>query len=355
MATTSASERVALLRAEADALKAKIKEDKAAKADTTLKSYAQKYASSNPLKLRMNMKKTYQGHLQKIYHMHWAEDSRHLVSASMDGKLLVWDAYTNNKLHAIPLRTSWVMTCAYAPSGNLVACGGLDNVCSIFNLNKGKDNAPIRVSCELAAHMGYLSCCRFLSDKEILTSSGDYTCKLWDVETQKIKTTFNGHTGDVMMVSLLPGDPHTFVSGACDWQSKLWDIRTGKCQQTFTGHTSDINAVKFFPNGNAFATGSDDTSCKLFDIRADTELMEYTSDNILCGITSVDFSNSGRLLFAGYDDYVCYAWDTLTGERAASLIAHQNRVSCLGVSSDGYALCTGSWDSLLRLWIADLK
>jgi len=56
---------------------------------------------------------------------------RNLVSASQDGKLIVWDGYTTNKVHAIPLRSSWVMTCAYAPSGNYVACGGLDNICSV--------------------------------------------------------------------------------------------------------------------------------------------------------------------------------------------------------------------------------
>ena len=49
----------------------------------------------------------------------------------------------------------------------------------------------------------------------------------------------------------------------------------------------------------AFATGSDDASCKLFDIRADRELMTYSHDTILCGITSVAFSSSGRFLFAG--------------------------------------------------------
>lgn len=57
--------------------------------------------------------------------------SSNLVSASQDGKLIVWDGYTTNKVHAIPLRSSWVMTCAYAPSGNYVACGGLDNICSV--------------------------------------------------------------------------------------------------------------------------------------------------------------------------------------------------------------------------------
>ena len=81
------------------------------------------------------------GHLAKIYAMHWASDSRNLVSASQDGKLIVWDSYSTNKVrrtvsstevefssnsvqvHAIPLRSSWVMTCAYAPSGTYVACG----------------------------------------------------------------------------------------------------------------------------------------------------------------------------------------------------------------------------------------
>ncbi len=54
------------------------------------------------------------------------------MSASQDGKLIVWDSYSTNKVHAIPLRSSWVMTCAYAPSGSFVACGGLDNICSIY-------------------------------------------------------------------------------------------------------------------------------------------------------------------------------------------------------------------------------
>jgi len=104
------------------------------------------------------------------------------------------------------------------------------------------------------------------------------------------------------------------------------------------------------PNGDAFATGSDDASCRLFDIRADRELNIFTHDNILCGITSVAFSISGRILFGGYDDWTCNVWDTLKGERVGVLTGHENRVSCLGVSIDGMALCTGSWDSTLKVW-----
>ena len=78
---------------------------------------------------------------------------------------------------------------------------------------------------------------------------------------------------------------------------QLWDVRDAICKQTFTGHESDINAVtvsyllnkplsdltsmisQFFPNGNAFATGSDDATCRLFDIRADQELSMVNHDS----------------------------------------------------------------------------
>lgn len=239
----------------------------------------------------MRTKRTLKGHLAKIYAMHWSTDRRHLVSASQDGKLIIWDAYTTNKVHAIPLRSSWVMTCAYSPSGNYVACGGLDNICSIYNLSARE--GPTRVARELSGHSGYLSCCRFINDRRILTSSGDMTCVLWDIETGQKITEFADHLGDVMSLSINPLDNNQFVSGACDAFAKLWDIRQQKCSQTFAAHDSDINAIQFFPNGNAFGTGSDDASCRLFDIRADRELQSYAVSGLsyatLC-LRFIDFA-----------------------------------------------------------------
>ena len=48
---------------------------------------------------------------------------------------------------------------------------GLDNICSIYSLKTREGN--VRVSRELPGHTGYLSCCRFLDDNQIVTSSGD--------------------------------------------------------------------------------------------------------------------------------------------------------------------------------------
>lgn len=168
-------------------------------------------------RINIRIRRVLKGHLAKIYAMNWASDKKHLVSASQDGKLIVWDAYTTNKVYAIPLRSSWVMTCAYAPTGNLVACGGLDNMCSIYNLRTREGS--VKVARELSAHSGYLSCCRFMNDRQILTSSGDMSCMLWDVDAGMKTMEFNDHTGDVMRYtfhstfsfSILPS-PSSFVS-----------------------------------------------------------------------------------------------------------------------------------------------
>ena len=67
-------------------------------------------------------------------------------------------------------------------------------------------NSPIKVQRELNAHTGYLSCCRFVSDSEIITSSGDMTCILWDIESNAKMQEFTDHNGDVMSISLSPTD-----------------------------------------------------------------------------------------------------------------------------------------------------
>ena len=132
---------------------------------------------------------------------------------------------------------------------------------------------------------------------------------------------------------------------------KLQLITTTKiCILKFTKISVFQFQVRFHPSGDAVATGSDDATCRLFDLRADKEVAVYAKESIIFGANAIDLSVSGRLLFAGYNDYTVNVWDTLKCQRVALLYGHENRVSCLRVSPDGTALCTGSWDTTLRVW-----
>ncbi|OQR67719.1 guanine nucleotide-binding protein subunit beta-2-like [Tropilaelaps mercedesae] len=293
-------ETVESLVREIEHLKLKLDEERRKLNDVALSTIAQRLETIGPVNIKP--RRVLKGHQGKVLCADWSMDKRHIVSSSQDGKMIIWDAFTTNKEHAVTMPTTWVMACAYAPSGNMVACGGLDNKVTVYPLSFEDDVSQRKKA--VGTHTSYMSCCLF---------------------------------------------PNSDQQG-CDRQALIWDMRSGQCVQSFEGHEADINTVKFYPSGDAIVTGSDDATCRLFDLRADREVAVYTKRSIIFGVNSVDFSVSGRMLFAGYNDYTINIWDTLKGTRLTILYGHENRVTCLKVSPDGTALSTGSWDFTLRVW-----
>lgn len=49
-------------------------------------------------KVRLSSKKILKGHINKVNSVHFAGDSRHCVTGSLDGKLIIWDTWTANKI-----------------------------------------------------------------------------------------------------------------------------------------------------------------------------------------------------------------------------------------------------------------
>lgn len=300
----------------------------------------------------LRARRVLRGHFGKVYSSCWSGDSVHLVSASQDGKLIIWNGVSSNKVQSIPLTSSWVITCAYEQSVNrLVASGGMDNICTVHHV--GNAGGAARVAQELVGHVGYLSSAQFLSERSMLTSSGDATCCHWDIERGTPTATFKEHEADVMSVSGSAVDTNVFASGSVDSTCKIWDLRTGGSVLTFRGHSGDVNSVAFFPDGNAVGTGSDDTSCRLFDMRCASELAAFGSPQILSGITSVSFSQSGRFMFAGYEDHNVRCWDVTAGPSESccmQLGGHEGRVSSVDVNPVGDAVLTCAWDTTLMVW-----
>jgi guanine nucleotide-binding protein G(I)/G(S)/G(T) subunit beta-1 len=309
------------------------------------------YNIRTPIKMRRALK----GHFGKVTALHWASDSKTLVTASQDGNLLVWNAITSNKLQAIPLKSSYVMSVAIEPTrGDMLACGGLDNLCTIYRRSQPKQAK------EMASHDGFVAACRFIDEQHILTCSGDSTCIYWDIASGRPVATFAEHESDVMFVSIKPDDPNLFLSCSVDQTSKLWDIRAPQSsKQTFMGHLSDVNCVEFMSSEpNCFASCGMDQTVRLFDLRAYNQLTcfgnpmqgDFMSND---GYSALAFSRSGRLVFVGHTDGSLAAFDTLSDKTTPAYAfptAHERNISCLGVTPQGNALCSGSWDGLIKVW-----
>ncbi|EDV29817.1 uncharacterized protein TRIADDRAFT_49804 [Trichoplax adhaerens] len=309
--------------------------------------------------LSYKIRRSLKGHQGKILRLDWTKNGQKLISSSQDGEVIMWDAFSSQKDIVIPQSTPWTMACSIDSVGSYIACGGVDNKCSIYDIQDLEDIASTKRT--IATHTSYISDCKFIySDCQLLTASGDTTCALWDVETSQMIYTFHGHKADVLSLDLCPTFPANLIaSGSCDNIVKIWDLRQGQCTHSFEDHKASVNCVKFFPTGDVIGSASDDGTCRLFDLRAMQGISIYKRDSIIFGVSSLDFTKSGRLLLAGYYDFNIHAWDTLKMERVSTLYGHESRVSCLKMSPDGFGLASGSWDQTvkvsLKIFVLDLK
>ena len=63
------------------------------------------------------------------------------------------------------------MTAVFAPSGNLVGCGGMDNMLTIYDINDRDSSGIAKMLREFLGYEGFLSSCRFLDDTKVVTGN----------------------------------------------------------------------------------------------------------------------------------------------------------------------------------------
>jgi WD40 repeat protein len=115
-----------------------------------------------------------------------------------------------------------------------------------------------------------------------------------------------------------------------------------------------VGAARFLPNGWCVASGSDDGTARIFDLRSYAQLNKVSSQRTDFPVTSVCPSKTGRILFTAFEDGSCLAWDSLKRmcqlQQLGHPRAHRQHISCIDLNSTGQALATGSWDNKIKIW-----
>ncbi len=89
--------------------------------------------------------------------------------------------------------------------------------------------------------------------------------------TGQCVSTLRGNTGLVRSVAWHPAGT-LLASGSDDQSVKLWDVRTGQCRKTLRGHTNAVRSVAFSPASAILASGSQDETIKLWETRTGRRL-----------------------------------------------------------------------------------
>ncbi|OJJ65577.1 hypothetical protein ASPBRDRAFT_201704 [Aspergillus brasiliensis CBS 101740] len=176
-------------------------------------------------------------------------------------------------------------------------------------------------------------------------SRGPKVEEYWDPEMQ----TLEGHSGWVYSVAF-SGDGQLLASGSKDSTIKLWDAATGTLKHTLEGHSWSVTSVAFSNNGQLLASGSDDSTIKLWDTA--TGALKHTLEGHSEMVHSVAFSNNGQLLASGSYDKTIKLWDAATGALKHTLESHSEMVHSVAFSDNGQLLASGSYDKTIKLWDA---
>ncbi|CAN6586355.1 unnamed protein product [Malus baccata var. baccata] len=209
-----------------------------------------------------------------------------------------------------------------------------------------------------------LSGCSFSHDSQLLATwcidiSG--VAKLWSMPDAKKVATLKGHTERLADVQFSPVH-NLLATASADRTARLWNAE-GTQLVTYKGHLDRLAQIAFHPSGKYLGTTSFDQTWRLWDVETAEELRPQDGHSgSVCGIDfhpdgslvlALSFSANGYYLATGGEDNTCRIWDLRKRKSIYTIPAHSNLISQVKFEpQDGYFLVTASYDLTAKIWSA---
>lgn len=255
----------------------------------------------------INRRTMFTGHKKCIKKVAYSSDGQNIVTSSMDGKIKIWNA------------ESLDLVCEL--NGNVLE----DNI-AIFNpIDKNfiliiEDNHlifknwndEIVVSAYSEAHTKKItSICYSMNGEFVVSSSEDYTIKIWDAKTLKCLKTFFSEDSrkNILNYIAISHDGHKIISGDSWGYIKMWDIDKAECVYTIIGHNNGIRTLVFDKTDNYFLSTAYDNTIKIWEVTKGELIGSYNnkSGDFICA----SFCLEKNLILALSDDGYIYYWQFL--------------------------------------------
>lgn len=222
------------------------------------------------------------GHRTVVGAVAFSPDGKGLAAAgrgtfgafSIEGSIKLWNVADGSEIAT--LKRARGVSLAFTPDGRILAVTSIDR--EDIELWDMRTRTP---QTTLQGHRFGVGDVAFSPDGTLLASGSaerHYTPDkttwegelfLWDVAAGKLKSKLDGVNG---MVSCLAFSPDGKIIAVAGWQLEkegnvtLWETATGKLLATIPAHRDWVRCLAFSPDGKTLATGSKDSTVKLWDV-----------------------------------------------------------------------------------------
>ncbi|NXL73042.1 DAW1 factor, partial [Leptocoma aspasia] len=169
--------------------------------------------------------------------------------------------------------------------------------------------------------------------------------------TGKCYHTFRGHSAEIVCLSFNPQST-LLATGSMDTTAKLWDLEKGEEVATLNGHSAEVIALSFNTTGDRIITGSFDHTVAVWDVGTGRE------QNVLIKMPTNNSATGKYKLSKEAIQCPCLCvqlWNAVTGTHLATLAGHSKEVLDVCFDYAGQRIATASADGSARVYNAGTK
>lgn len=202
----------------------------------------------------------------------------------------------------------------------------------------------------LTGHDGEIFTSKFHPNGTAIASAGsDRSIYLWsargDCENYAILN--NAHSNTILELAYSI-DGQRLFSCSADKTVIIWDSNTGGRIKKLRNHQTYVNSISPAPSDpNLLVSVGDDCYINVWDIRKRRCAISFKDKYQL---TSVTFDKTGNQVIVGGIENSINVWDLKQRGLHYNMLGHQDTITGLSVSPDGYHLLSNSMDNTVKSW-----
>ena len=282
------------------------------------------------------------GHQNLVLSVALSADGALVASGSSDNTAKIWDFPTTKPIREF-VQPDAVNAVALSPDGTRIAGAGKDGIVKVWTTADGKE------AFSLPGHVGGATGVAFSANGQLLvTAAADKMLRFWNPANGQPVAVIGAHTAPLTAVAINPNNAAVYTAGE-DGQLKFWTVPPVVPRTLTAPHADAVTSVALSADGNSILSGSADKTVRLSTFANGQMAKTFTAPAAIqstalaaerATVVAAGTRRNNRLLL----------WNVADAKVLSDVVAHGGPVTGVAFHPQSTQLLTAGGDGLVKLW-----